>query len=77
MPEMRTVWLAARYAPASAPPRGPAPESCSRYYYTAPKPCFFATISVSDAFLDKGEIVSTPGRNAEETPNASTPGRAT
>jgi hypothetical protein len=38
---------------------------------------FFATISVSDAFLDKGEIVSTPGRNAEETPNASTPGRAT
>ena len=24
-------------------------------------------ISVSDAFLDKGEIVSTRGRNAEET----------
>ena len=33
-------------------------------------------ISASDAFLDKGEIVSTRGRNAE-IPSVSTPTRAT
>ncbi len=33
-------------------------------------------VAVSDAFLDKGEIVSTRGRRAEMR-NATTPGRAT
>ena len=34
-------------------------------------------ISVSDAFLERGEIVSTRGRNAEETQRYSARARAT